>query len=64
MNSQLHDHQCRCQRCKPPHGNQWGSVIAPHSSIPPHVRRNMDRIVAAVMLAVAVLGLVCAWKVM
>lgn len=60
----IHDQLCRCHRCKPPHGNQWGSVIVPHSPVPPHLRRNVDRIVMAVIGLASVLGLVAAWSTM
>lgn len=60
----IHDQHCRCRFCKPANGHQLGTVIAPHSPVPPHVRRNMDRIVFAVAGLTSVLGLVAAWSAM
>lgn len=44
----IHDHWCRCRRCKPASPRQ--SIIAPlHQPVPPHVRQAMDRIFMGVI---------------
>lgn len=54
----IHDQHCRCRSCKPGLPPGLVSVIEPYSPgrshVSPHIRRNMDRIVWAVLLLASV----------
>lgn len=57
----IHDQHCRCRDCKPATARRpFGSVVPLHHDLPPHVRRNMDRIVWAVLLLASVCFLILA----
>lgn len=61
----IHDQNCRCRSCKPAHARPSGFLPVLQLAcqpVPPHVRRNMDRILTGVAGLVAVCTIVMvAW---